>query len=120
MKTNLLLRRAVPLAVTFSLATFLYGPPPASAGPLLGSTLASYAVLVASDVTCVPTCTIGGNLGSDPSAPTSPAANFSFSSGSYQPGTQGTAQTELDAAILAVNAFGPGTTVTGGDLDAWQ
>jgi hypothetical protein len=30
------------------------------------------------------------------------------------------AQLQLDAAILAVNAFGPGTVITGGDLDAWQ
>jgi hypothetical protein len=96
-------------------------PVSVSAAPILGSTLASYAVLGASDVTCVtgPPCTIGGNLGSHPTAPTSPAENFVFSFGSYQPGSEGTAQTELDAAILAVNA-GVGTLITGGDLDAWQ
>lgn len=80
---------------------------PALATPILGSTLASFAVLGASDVTCDTTaglCTIGGNLGSFPTAPTSPAANFTFPFGLYQPGTVGTAQTELDAAILAVNA----------------
>ncbi len=100
----------------------LYGASPAWATPILGSALASFAVLGASDVTCDTTaglCTIGGNLGSDPTAPTAPAGNFTFSSGSFQPGTVGTAQTELDAAILAVNAHvaSLANTIAAGNLN---
>lgn len=98
----------------------LYGASPAWAAPILGSTLASFAVLGSSDVTCVPTCSIGGNVGSFPTAPTALLTDFSFSFGTLQPGGEGTAQTQLTAAILAVNASGPGTVVSGGDLDAFQ
>jgi len=96
------------------------GAAPASADPILGSTLASFAVLGSSDVTCVPTCVIGGNVGSFPTAPTALLTDFSFSFGTLQPGGEGLAQTQLTAAILAVNASGPGTTVSGGNLDAFQ
>ena len=106
---------AIPLCAALACAAA-----PASATPILGATLATYAVLGASDVTCVATCTIGGNLGSDPTAPTSPAANYMFTSGSFQPGTQGTAQTELDAAILAVNAGSADFVIADGDLDTYQ
>jgi len=120
----ILRRLAARLAVILPFAALLYAPSPALAGPILGSTLAKYAVLGSSDVTCVPTCVIGGNVGSFPTAPTALGTSFSFPSfGSFQPAataTEGTAQTELTAAILAVNAFGPGTTITGGDLDLWQ
>lgn len=103
----------------------LYGASPAWATPILGSDLASFAVLGASNVTCDTTaglCTIGGNLGSFPTAPTDPAANFTFSFGSFQPGTVGTAQTQLDAAILAVNAHVPSlaNTITDGNLQGFQ
>lgn len=98
----------------------LYGSSTAWATPILGSTLASFAVLGSSDVTCVPTCVIGGNVGSFPTAPTALPTDFSFTFGTLQPGGEGLAQTELTAAILAVNASGPGTTVSGGNLDAFQ
>ena len=108
------MRLAIPLFVALA-----YGPAQGLAVPILGADVASYAVLGASDVTCVPTCVIGGNVGSDPTAPTSPAGNFSFSFGTFQPGNQGTAQTDLTAAILAVNA-GSGTPIPAGNLDAFQ
>ena len=119
---SILLRRGALLGVSLSLAALMCGPSPATAAPILGSTLASYAVLGASDVTCDTTaglCTIGGNLGSFPTAPTSPAANFTFSFGSYQPGTVGTAQTELDTAIGAVNAnvASAANTIAAGNLN---
>jgi len=97
----------------------VFGGSPASAAPILGSTLASFAVLGASDVTCVPTCVIGGNVGSFPTAPTALLTDFSFSYGTLQPGGEGLAQTQLTAAILAVNANAPGTPI-GSSLDAWQ
>jgi hypothetical protein len=93
---------------------------PAGAAPLLGAALDSFAVLGAAGVTNVPTSTIGGNLGSAPSA--SVGGGYVFTSGSLQPNTPiaQQAQLDLDAAILAVNAFGPGTLITGGNLDAFQ
>jgi len=93
----------------------LYGASPAWAAPILGADLASFAVLGATGVTNVPTSTIGGNLGSAPNA--SVGGGYIFTAGSLQPNTllAQHAQVELDAAILAVNAFGPGTTM-GADL----
>lgn len=92
---------------------------PAGAAPILGADLASFAVLGAAGVTNVPTSTIGGNLGSAPNA--SVGGGYVFSSGSLQQNTAlaQRAQVQLDAAILAVNAFGPGTSI-GSSLDAWQ
>ncbi|MHB1199776.1 MAG: ice-binding family protein [Polaromonas sp.] len=92
---------------------------PASAAPILGSALASFAVLGAQGVTNVPTSTIGGNLGSAPNATT--GGGYVFTSGSLQPNTAlaQQAQIDLDTAILAVNA-GTGTVVAGGNLDAFQ
>ena len=91
------------------------GATPASAGPILGSDLATFAVLGASGVTNVATSTIGGNLGSAPNA--SIGGGYVFSSGSMQANTAiaQNAQLQLDAAILALSAFGVGTTL-GADL----
>ena len=106
----------LPLAVIGA----LYGTSPALAVPILGSDLASFAVLGAAGVTNVPTSTIGGNLGSAPNG--SVGGGYIFTSGSLQANTPlaQNAQIQLDAAILAVDAFGPGTLITGGDLDAFQ
>ena len=92
---------------------------PAWAAPILGDALASFAVLGAAGVTNVPTSTIGGNLGSAPN-PTA-GGGYVFTSGSLQQNTAlaQDAQVQLDAAIVAVNAFGPGTSI-GSSLDAWQ
>ena len=88
---------------------------PAAAAPILGSSLASFAVLGASGVTNVPVSTIGGNLGAGPSAAV--GGGYVFSSGSLQANNAlaQQAQIELDAAILAVNGKGPGNTI-GADL----
>ena len=93
----------------------LYGASPALAIPILGSNLASFAVLGATGVTNVPVSTIGGNLGSAPTP--SLGGGYIFTSGSLQPNTllAQNAQIELDAAILAVNGMGPGLTI-GSDL----
>ncbi len=109
------MKLALPLLVALA-----YGPGLALATPILGSDLASFAVLGAAGVTNVATSTIGGNLGSAPNA--SVGGGYVFSSGSLQANTAlaQNAQVQLDAAILAVNAFAPGTLITGGDLDAWQ
>ena len=91
----------------------------AGAAPILGSALASFAVLGAAGVTNVPSSTIGGNLGSAPNA--SVGGGYVFSSGSSQPNTAiaQNAQIQLDAAILAVNA-GVGTAIPNGNLDVFQ
>jgi hypothetical protein len=98
----------------------LYSTTPVLAAPILGSDLASFAVLGAAGVTNAPVSAIGGNLGSAPNA--SVGGGYIFSSGSLQANTPlaQNAQLQLDAAILAVNASGPGALITGGDLDAWQ
>jgi hypothetical protein len=110
MKLNL----ALPLLMALA-----YGPDLALASPILGSDLASFAVLGAAGVTNVPTSTIGGNLGSAPNP--SVGGGYVFSSGSLQANTAlaQNAQIQLDAAVVAVNAFGPGTNI-GSSLDAWQ
>jgi hypothetical protein len=86
----------------------------------LSASLASFAVLGASGVTNVPTSTINGNLGSAPNP--SVGGGYVFASGSLQSNTAlaQQAQLDLDTAITTLGAFGPGTTVTGGNLDAFQ
>ena len=88
------MKLAIPLFVALA-----YGPSPALAVPILGADLASFAVLGASDVTTANLSSIGGNLGSSPTPPTSIAANYSFSFGTFQPGTVGLAQDQLTTAM---------------------
>ncbi len=109
------MKLAIPLLVAVA-----YVPAQGLAVPILGSDLASFAVLGATGVTNVATSTIGGNLGSAPNA--SVGGGYVFTSGSLQPNTAlaQNAQVQLDAAILAVNGAGPGTLVAAGDLDAFQ
>lgn len=108
------------LAITASGAVLLCAPSQGLAGPILSPTLATYEVLASSGVTSASVSNIGGNLGSSPTAPTS-SANFSFSFGTFQPGTEGSAQTDLTTAIGLVNAgAGTGTLITNGDLDLFQ
>jgi hypothetical protein len=112
------MKLAVPLLVALA-----YGPSQGWATPILASDLASFAVLAAAGVTNVPVSIIGGNLGSAPNP--SVGGGYIFTSGSLQQNTATAqqAQLDLDAAIIAVNAFGPGTTIPlsgGGNLDAFQ
>ena len=88
---------------------------PAGAAPIFGSNLASFAVLGAAGVTNVATSTIGGNLGSAPSAST--GGGYVFTAGSLQPNTAAAqqAQRDLDAATVTINSMGPGTLL-GADL----
>jgi len=104
------MKLAVPLFVALA-----FGPSQGLATPILGADLASFAVLGAAGVTNVPVSTIGGNLGSSPNP--SVGGGYIFTSGSLQQNTSlaQSAQLELDAAILAVNAMGPGLTI-GSDL----
>jgi len=101
------------------LSALACGPGLAVAAPVLGLDLATFAVLGAAGVTSVPVSTIGGNLGSAPNA--SVGAGYVFSSGSLQANTAlaQNAQVQLDAAILAVNANGPGIFI-GSSLDLYQ
>ncbi len=104
------MKLAIPLLVALA-----YGPAQVLAAPILADDLASFAVLAAAGVTNVPTSTIGGNLGSAPDP--SVGGGYVFTSGSLQANTAlaQNAQIQLDAAILAVNAFGPGLLL-GADL----
>jgi hypothetical protein len=98
----------------------IFGASSALATPIFAPDLASFAVLGATGGTNVPVSTIGGNLGSAPNG--SIGGGYVFTSGSFQANTATTqqAQLDLDAAIVALSAFGVGTTITGGNLDAWQ
>jgi hypothetical protein len=102
--------KCLNLLVIAALAALLC-PGLASAVPILGPDLASFAVLGATGVTNVPTSTIGGNLGSavNPSV----GGGYVFTSGSLQPNTTlaQSAQLQLDAAILALSSMGPGQTI---------
>lgn len=95
---------------------------PALAAPVLGSALASFAVLGSTGVTNVPTSTIGGNLGS--SANPSVGGGYVFSSGSLQANTAlaQQAQLDLDAAIGAVTSGAADFTIGAGNgnLDVFQ
>lgn len=106
--------------LAFAILAALCVGAPALATPILGSNLASFAVLAATGVANVPVSTIGGNLGS--AANPSVGGGYIFTSGSLQGNTvlAQDAQLELDAAIVSLSAFGVGTTVTSGDLDAFQ
>jgi hypothetical protein len=101
-------------------AAAILGASSALAAPILSSDLASFAVLGATGVTNVPTSTIGGNLGSAPNG--SIGGGYIFSSGSFQANTSTAQQAQLglDAAIVALSAFGVGTTISDGNLDSWQ
>lgn len=92
------LKLAIPLFVALA-----YGPSQGLATPILGSNLASFAVLGAAGVTNVPVSTIGGNLGSSPNP--SVGGGYIFTSGSFQQNTAlaQNAQLELDTAILDLN-----------------
>lgn len=102
--------KCLNLLVVSALAALLC-PALASAVPILGPDLASFAVLGATGVTNVPTSTIGGNLGS--AAVPSIGGGYVFTSGSQQPNTilAQSAQLQLDAAILALSSMGPGQTI---------
>lgn len=104
-----LLTLALGIGSAFCAAT------PALAAPIFGQDLASFAVLGAAGVTNVPTSTIGGNLGSAPSA--SAGGGYVFTSGSLQANTAlaQQAQLDLDAATVTINGMGPGTLL-GADL----
>jgi hypothetical protein len=98
-------------------------PSLAFGAPILAADLASFAVLGAAGVTDVPTSTISGNLGSAPNA--SVGGGYVFTSGSLQANTATAiqAQVDLDAARVALSAFGVGTPIglsVGGNLDAFQ
>ena len=109
------------LALTVTvLAALLSGPSQSLAAPILSSQLASFAVLGATNVTTDPGSNIGGNVGV--ATGTSITGQFNFMFGSVESNTAlaQQAQVDLDASILALSAFGVGTNVAGGDLDAFQ
>ena len=113
-------RKCFIFLVIVAFVTLLYAPI-VLAAPILGDDLASFAVLAATGVTSGGTgSTIGGNLGSSPTG--SLTGVYNFTSGSLQADTllAQKAQVQLDAAILAVNAFVPNATIANGNLDEFQ
>ena len=89
------------LALT-AFGALLFSPSPGLAVPILGSDLASFAVLGATGVTTDPPSTIVGNLGSA----TNPSltGTYNITGGILQPNTgiAQNAQLQLDAALAAL------------------
>lgn len=112
----------LPLAVIGA----LYGSSPASATPILGSDLASFAVLGASTVTNVPTSTIVGNVGvyagtaitGFNSSPGVAVSDPQVTGGLVHTTTSvaQSAQGQLTTAITNLGLLGPGTTLSSPDL----
>lgn len=96
-------------------------PPLVSAWPILGDNLATFAVLGASEVTTDNPSNIAGNLGSYPT--NSITGSYNITSG-LNHGNDELAQLAHEELITAINYlttnFGAGTTITDGNLDAWQ
>ncbi len=106
--------RMIKLAISIGIA-FAFAPIHSSAAPVLGSDLASFAVLGAAGVTNVPTSTIGGNLGSAPNA--SVGGGYVFTAGSIQQNTAlaQNAQLQLDAAMVTLSGMAS-SGILGADL----
>jgi len=113
------MKLAVPLFVALA-----YTPSQGLATPILGSDLATFAVLGASGVSSVGS-TIGGNVGSSPTASTTGVYSFTFGGCdtctppvSITGGvTAAQAQSDLTAAILTINAGPADFTIADGDLN---
>lgn len=116
---------ALKSLLTLTLAAMgVFGAFPASAAPILGADLASFAVLGASGVSSVDS-TIGGNVGSFPTASTTGVYSFTFGgcdtctppvaiTGGV---TAAQAQDDLTVAIGAINAGAANFTIADGDLN---
>ena len=116
MKLNTM-KLAIPLFVAIA-----YGPSQGLAAPIMGSDLASFAVLGATTVTNTGNTTLTGNLGVSPGSAikgfygtTLNDGPGTFTGSAYQGSTTigNAAQTQLGAAITSLGLLGPGTTVSG-------
>jgi len=106
------MKLAIPLIVALA-----YGPAQGLAQSILGSDLASFAVLGGQEVTNVPTSTIVGNVGVSPgSSITGFGDATQVTGGTIQPGTQGLAQTQLTTAFNALFNTPFTSSLTGQDL----
>ena len=107
-------RCAARIVFMIPFAAFFYSPSVALAGPILGSTLSTFAVLGGGGVTgTVPINTIIGNLGACCTTDTVTGYPAAFSltgteyAGSVDP--EFSAQADLGIAITALNGLAPGT-----------
>jgi hypothetical protein len=105
-----LIRRSAKLGAIVPFAALLCGTAPASATALLGSDLASFAVLGGSAVTNTGATTISGNLGVSPLASITGLGSITLSGALHQNDTfAASAQSELGTAITNLGSLGPGT-----------
>jgi len=103
--------------------TWVVGASPVWAAPLLGSDLASFAVLGASTVTNIPTSTVVGSVGVSPGSAITgflsvggvATADPQVTGGTVQATTAvaGQAHIELNNAIVNLGLLGPGTLLSG-------
>jgi len=119
-------------AMKLSLPLFValaYGPSQGLATPILGSDLASFAVIGSSTVTNVPTSTVVGNVGvwspgganaitGFSSAPGVAVADAQVTGGQVHAGTGAaqSGQAQLTAALASLGLMGAGTTLASADL----
>lgn len=109
-ESDLGFRRGARLAAAAPFAALLCGALPALATPILGSELASFAVLGSSAVTNTGATTLGGNLGVSPGSAISGLGTITMSGAVHQNDPFATlAQSELATAKTSLGLLGPGT-----------
>ena len=105
------MKLAIPLLVALA-----YGPSQALAAPILGSDLASFAVLGGAGVAINGTgSVITGNVGGCCNATAVTGViptNYTISGGAVNPGTEASAQAELGSAITNLSGLAAGTPVS--------
>ena len=112
-----LLRLTARLAVVVPFAALLYAPSPGFATPLLGTELASFAVLGASTVTNTGATTLTGNLGVSPGTSITGAGTITLTGVTHATDAFASlAQTQLASAMTSLALMGAGT-VEPADLD---
>lgn len=107
-----LLRRSARLAGIVPIVVLAYGSSQGFAAPLLGSDLASFAVLGGTTVTNANATTIKGNIGVSPGAAITGSALITIT-GTYHTGSDPvgvSAQSQLVTAITNLASLGLGTT----------
>jgi Ice-binding-like/PEP-CTERM motif len=109
--TQTVLRRAARPVGIVAFVALASGPTPGWAAPLLGSNLASFAVLGSAAVTNTGVTTIKGNVGVSPGGAITGSASIAITGSYYTAGdpVAVSAHNQLGTAITDLGSLGPGT-----------